>query len=265
MEVLVRSGKNAGLVDAFKATVGPDVMRRDFVADAQPQNLAVRLRGKFKTAFPEGMVDESKSGTETGAVKEEGDSRQLRESTKPATIVIVADADMLADDFYVQKTRLAGFVLSKVFNDNLNFLLNACEILTGSDELIGLRSRGKYERPFTAVLELQRQAQERWMAKENELVQRAEETNRTLRELEQKKDASQTLILSPEQEAEISKFREERERVNRELKEVRKNLRADVENLGTKLKWINILLMPLIVSVVGIGYALHRQRRMRRR
>jgi ABC-type uncharacterized transport system involved in gliding motility auxiliary subunit len=265
MEVLVRSGKNAGLVDAFKATVGPDVMRRDFVADAQPQNLAVRLRGKFKTAFPGGMVDESKSGTETGAVKEERDSRQLMESTKSASIVIVADADMLADDFYVQKTRLAGFVLSKVFNDNLNFLLNACEILPGSDELIGLRSRGKYERPFTAVLELQRLAQERWMAKENELVQRAEETNRTLRELEQKKDASQTLILSPEQEAEISRFREERERVNRELKEVRKNLRADVENLGTKLKWINILLMPLLVSVVGIGYALHRQRRMRRR
>jgi ABC-type uncharacterized transport system involved in gliding motility auxiliary subunit len=265
MEVLVRSGKNAGLVDAFKATVGPDVMRRDFVADAQPQNLAVRLRGKFKTAFPEGMVDESKSGTETGAVKEEGDSKQLRESTKPANIVIVADADMLADDFYVQKTRLAGFVLSKVFNDNLNFLLNACEILTGSDELIGLRSRGKYERPFTAVLELQRLAQERWMAKENELVQRAEETNRTLQELEQKKDASQTLILSPEQEAEIAKFKEERVRVNLELKEVRKNLRADVESLGTKLKWINILLMPLIVCVVGIGYALHRQRRMRRR
>ena len=103
------------------------------------------------------------------------------------------------------------------------------------------------------------------MAKENELVQRAEETNRTLRELEQKKDTSQTLILSPEQEAEISRFREERERVNRELKEVRKNLRADVESLGTKLKWINILLMPLIVSVVGMGYALHRQRRMRRR
>lgn len=265
MEILVQSGHNAGLVDSFKATVGPDVMRRDFVADAQPQNIAVRLRGEFKTAFPEGMDDESKSGGATGEVKDAGDSKQLKASIKPATLVVVADADMLADDFYVQKTRLAGFVLSNVFNDNLNFLLNACEILTGSDELIGLRSRGKHERPFTAVLALQRQAQERWLAKENELVQRAEETNRKLQELEQKKDASQTLILSPEQETEISKFKEERERVNRELKEVRKNLRADVEALGTKLKWINILLMPLIVSVVGIGYALHRQSRMRRK
>ncbi len=265
MEVLVRSGHNAGLVDAFKATVGPDAMRRDFVAAAEPQNIAVRLRGEFKTAFPEGMADESKPGGETAQVKGDGDSKQLKASTKPATLIVVADADMLADDFYVQKTRLAGFVLSKVFNDNLNFLLNACEILTGSDELIGLRSRGKQERPFTAVLELQRQAQERWLAKENELVQRAEETNRKLQELEQKKDASQTLILSPEQEKEISKFKEERERVNRELKEVRKNLRADVEALGTKLKWINILLMPLVVSVVGIGYALLRQRRMRRK
>jgi ABC-type uncharacterized transport system involved in gliding motility auxiliary subunit len=265
LEVLVHSGKNAGLVDAFQATVGPDAIRRDFVADAQPENIAVRLRGKFKTAFPEGMVDDPKSGTETAEAKAPVNSKQLMDSIKAASIVVVADVDMLADDFYVQKARLAGLVLSKVFNDNLNFLLNACEMLTGSDELISLRSRGKYERPFTAVLELQREAQERWMAKENELVQRAEETNRKLQELEQKKDSSQTLILSPEQESAISKFKEERERVNRELKAVRKNLRADVETLGTRLKWINILLMPLLVSVIGIGYALHRHRKMRKR
>jgi len=165
----------------------------------------------------------------------------------------------------VQRSRVLGFVVSKVFNDNLNFLSNVCEILTGSDELIGLRSRGTFERPFTAVLDLQRQAQERWLAKEKELVRQGEATNRKLRELQKQKDASQRLILSPEQEAEIAKFREEKRKINRELKQVRKNLRADIETLGTTLKGINIFLMPVLVSIAGVGFAIYKQRRMRRR
>ena len=71
-------------------------------------------------------------------------------------------------------------------------------------------------------------------------------------------------LLSPEQEAEIAKFREEKRRINRELKQVRKNLRADIEALGTTLKGINIFLMPFLVSIAGLGFAIFNQRRMRR-
>ena len=150
-------------------------------------------------------------------------------------------------------------------NDNLNFVSNACEILAGSDDLIGVRSRGKFERPFTTVLELERHAQERWLAKERELSERVEATNRRLRELEQQKDASQRLIVSPEQEREIAKFKEERRKINRELKQVRKNLRADIEALGTTLKGINIFLVPLFVSIAGIAFAFYKQRKMKRK
>ena len=101
------------------------------------------------------------------------------------------------------------------------------------------------------------------MNDENELVRRAEDANRKLQELQQRKDAAQKLILSPEQEAEISKFRAEKRRIDRELKEVRKNLRADIETLGVTLKAINIFLMPLLVSAAGLGFAIYRKRRMR--
>ena len=94
-------------------------------------------------------------------------------------------------------------------------------------------------------------------------MRRAEDANRKLRDLQQQKDASQKLILSPEQEAEIAKFRAEKRRIDRELKEVRKKLRADIETLGVTLKAINIFLMPLLVSVAGLGFAIYRQRRMR--
>ena len=261
-EPMVRSGRNAALIDAFKAMFGASAIRRDFVSAGERFDLVVRVRGRFNTAFPAGPP---KGGGSSAASTGRQAGNHLKTATGSATIIAVADADMLADESYVQRSRVLGFVVSKVFNDNLNFLSNVCEILTGSDELIGLRSRGTFERPFTAVLDLQRQAQERWLAKEKELVRQGEATNRKLRELQKQKDASQRLILSPEQEAEIAKFREEKRKINRELKQVRKNLRADIETLGTTLKGINIFLMPVLVSIAGVGFAIYKQRRMRRR
>jgi len=177
--------------------------------------------------------------------------------------LVVADADFLADPFYVQKRNIMGVIITRVFNDNLNFMANACEVLTGGQDLIEIRTRGRFERPFTKVLALQRKAQQKWLAKEQELVRQAEETNLKLRELEQQKDASQRLILSPEQEREIALFRERKLKIQRELKQVRKNLRAEIEALGLKLKAINIFLMPFFVSIAGVAFAIYRHRRRR--
>lgn len=273
-ESLVQSGKNAALIDVFKASFGAAAIRRDFVSAEGHFNIAIRVQGKFKTAFPAGPPKDEKSDSDSKDKMDEGAAQEatqspeevhFQEGKETSSIIVVADADLLADEFYVQRGRVLGFSVSQVFNDNLNFLLNSSEVLTGSDDLVGLRSRGRYERPFTAVLELERQAQERWLAKEKELMRRAEETNRKLQELQQRKDSSQRLILSQEQEAEIAKFRDEKTRINRELKEVRKNLRADIEALGTILKWINIFLMPLCISLAGVGFAIHRQRKMKKR
>lgn len=261
-EPMVQSGEHSALIDAFKANFGAAAIRRDFVPEGDTFNIAVRVRGTFKTAFPAGPPKaENKSAESTNIPA--GD--HLEKAKKRATLIIVGDADMLADEFYVQRSRILGFAMSKVFNDNLNFLSNASEILTGSDALIEIRSRGKFERPFTTVLALERRAQERWLSKEKELAKRVETTNRKLQELEQQKDTSQRLIISPEQEAEIAKFREQKRKINRELKQVRKNLRADIEVLGTTLRNVNIFLMPLLVSIAGIGFAIYKQRRVKKK
>jgi ABC-type uncharacterized transport system involved in gliding motility auxiliary subunit len=261
-EPIVQSGENSALIDVFKANFGASSIRRDFVPAGERHNIAVRVHGRFKTAFPTGQPKEEKEKTQSTSNLGKD---HLKTAKEKATLIIVADSDMMADEFYVQRSRILGFAISKVFNDNLNFLFNASEILTGSSDLIGIRSRGKFERPFTTVLKLERRAQERWLSKEKELAKQAENTNRKLRELEQQKDASQRLIISPEQEVEIAKFREQKRRINRELKQVRKNLRADIEALGTTLRNINVFLMPLFVSLGGIGFAIYKQRRMKRR
>ena len=261
-EPLVVSSENAAVIQAFKAYMGVEAIKKDFVPAGKRFNIAVRIRGKFKTAFPGGFKGEN-SPVSDGKSKTK--RPHAEEGAKEATIIIVSDADMLANHFYMQQRNLLGFAISEMFNDNLNFVANVSEILTGSDDLIQLRSRGKFERPFTAVLKLRKKAQEKWLSKENELVARIEETNQKLRELDKEKSASQKLVVSPEQEAEITRFRDEKQKINRELKEVRKNLRSEIEDLGARIKWVNILLMPFLVSLIGIGFAMYKHRKLKKR
>ncbi len=262
-EPLIRSSKNSALTESFRAQFGAQGLRRDFNPTVDQYDLAVRIQGTFKTAFPDGKPAGNEPGTE-GASDDAGTAGEgLKEGAERAIIILVADADLLFDNFYVNQQNLFGFQIAQVFNDNLNFLLNAAEMLTGSESLISIRSRGKFERPFTRVEELEKKAQSRWLAREQELVRKVEETNRKLRQLEGQKDPSQEFIVSEKQEAEIEKFQEEKRRIQQELKMVRRNLRADIEALGTKLKFVNIFLVPLLVAFAGLGYALYRRKQGR--
>lgn len=255
-ERLFGTSANSALTDAMRLRFGGggDMLRKDFAATPDTYDLAVKIRGTFKTAFPAGKP----AGQETEATGEDkGDP--LKEGKAAATIIVVGDADMLFDNYYVSRQNFLGFNISRMFNDNLNFLLNSAEMLTGSDALISIRSRGKFERPFTRVKELEKKAQDRWLAQEQELMRKADETNQKLRQFEQQKDASQQFILSEAQEAEIHKFQEEKSRINRELKEVRRNLRADIESLGAMVKFINIFLMVILVGLSGAIYAIYRR------
>ncbi|CAB5117028.1 gliding motility protein GldG [Olavius algarvensis associated proteobacterium Delta 3] len=261
-EALLRSSNYSGLTDAFKTQFGASELRRDFTATAEIYDLAVILRGSFKTAFPEGNpvpAGTGKTDTDTGADREL--SPHLSESRQPSTLLIMADTDFLFDGYYVNRQNFLGFEIANIFNDNLNFLLNSIELMTGSEDLIDIRSRGTHERPFEKVQELEEKAQARWLAREQELVRKVEETNLKLRQLEQQKDASQNLILSEEQEAEIQRFQEEKIRINRQLKDVRRNLRADIERLGNRIKFINLFAVAILVSLGGVFYGLYRRRK----
>jgi ABC-type uncharacterized transport system involved in gliding motility auxiliary subunit len=263
---LIQSSPNSGLVDAFKSSLDAEALGRDFKPSNQKYNLAVKISGVFKSAFPEGPLPETpKTGEETlkdvSQNAPASSSAGLKQGTQKSTIVIIADSDLLYDGYYVSKQNFLGYTISNVFNDNLNLLLNSAEVLTGSDALIEIRSRGSFDRPFTRVAALEEKAQVRWRDREQELVQKVEQTNDTLRQLEQQKDASQRAIISPEQQAEIEKFQDEKRRINNELKIVRRNLRADIESLGRTVKFINIFLMPLLVSLAGILYAVYLARR----
>ena len=258
-EPLLRSSANSALEEVYRVRMTANEIRRDFKSSNQEYDLAVKLTGIFKTAFPDGKPPSSEKDADKGPAKTA--QPILKEGKKPATIIIVADSDMLYDGYYVNKQKFLGFDLARIFNDNLNFLLNACEMLSGGQELINIRSRGRFEKPFTRVRALEERAQMKWLVREQELVKKVDETNQKLAQLDQKKDVSQKLIISAEQEAEIQKFQEEKRRIRKELKKVRRNLRAEIESLGASMKLINIFLMPLLVCLFGVVYAIYKRRK----
>ena len=181
----------------------------------------------------------------------------------PANILVVADADILADRMWVQAQNFFGQRIFSPFANNGAMVINALDNLTGSNALISVRSRGQFSRPFDRVEEIRRDADAQFRAQQQRLQQELEETERKLSELQTARDDDNPLILSPEQRAEIDRFRDENLRIRKALRDVNRNMDRDIERLGTRLKVMNIVLVPLLVA--GLALLLSGMRNRRRR
>lgn len=253
---LVQTSPQSDAVDVMAAQFDPEGVRRRIQGDGRSLWLAVRAQGRFRSAFPDGPPE----STETNAPPL---APHLAETVGTGTVVLVADVDMLHNEFCVREINFFGYRAFQPINDNASLLHNAVEQAAGSADLIGIRCRGQSLRPFTRVQALARQAQMRWLQEERNLEQKLRATQARLDELQAQKDEKQRFILSPEQEREIQRFRQEMAEYRRELRNVRKNLREDIERLGTRVKAVNILLMPGLVAISGIIYGLLRRARYR--
>jgi len=255
---LLQSSELSGPVSAMSAQFGGDALKREFREGGMRLALAARLTGTFKSAFPEGKpTAEKKEGEAAPAA----DTNATHLAEGKSAVVVVGDVDMIWDRFCVQEMNFFGMAAKQPINDNLNFLANVVEQMSGSADMIGIRSRGTFNRPFDRVLELERQARNAWQAREEELTKKLQETQEQLRGMQDQKDANQRFILTPQQQQAIARFRQDEIKVKQDLKEVRKKLRRDVERLGMWVKVINIAMMPLVVSLGGLAYGLARRRR----
>lgn len=269
---LLESSDAAGTLDAFRMKFGadPEQLRADLSPQGAEQPLAFKITGTFTTAFPDGApeTDEEESDGEPNAPDaEEGETEATPEhrgeADQEGVVIVVADVDILSDDYSVQKQNFFGQTVAYPLNNNLDFFENAVDYLAGSRDLIGLRARGKVERRFTLVDELERQAEREYKDEEDRLMARVEEVNRKLSELQRGRTAEEGAILSPQQVAEVDRFQAELAETRSKLREVRRNLRQDIERLGVRLKFLNIALLPLIVIALSFVPAIWRSIRMR--
>jgi ABC-type uncharacterized transport system involved in gliding motility auxiliary subunit len=266
--VLLRSSKDSQLVDGMLANLSGENIMKEFKPSGVNYNLAIRLAGKFKTAFPEGAPQEKKDEKSDGEKKDEkkpeekkpGDS--LKETKDDNAVVLFGDADMLYDPFTMRRIDSPFGAMQMAMNANLNLAQNVVEQMTGDSNLIAVRSRAALNRPFTRVKEMETVANEKFQSEIKRLEESAAEAQRKINEMQaQKKDKDQRFILSPEQRTELEKLRKEEAETRKHLKQVQKDLRKEVVSLQTRLKWINILAVPLAVTATGIVIAIVNRRR----
>ena len=248
--LMTTSSDSACMIDRMGAQFGMGAMMKDLRPDGVKRTLAARLSGTFKTAFPKGP--DWKEGS-TNAIPE------VVASGKGA-VVIFADSDFLADNFCVQTMNTIFGQIAQPINDNLVLFSNIIEQYAGREELIGVRSRGPSNRPFVKVNELEAKAMAKWQRKQSELEAALQETQQRLSALQKQKSGNDRMILSREQQEEIAQFRKVQADTRRQLKNVRKELTADIDSLGLMLKVLNILAIPALVIFFGIFRGLKRRK-----
>jgi ABC-type uncharacterized transport system involved in gliding motility auxiliary subunit len=253
-EALVQSSENATTLDAsrLRFLTNPADLMQGFNPTGDRYALAARLTGPAISAFdaPDGDVQSASHLAESGK--------------SGITVMLFADTDLLTDRLWVQKQPFLGQNLVTAFADNGNLVVNAADNMVGNRDLIGIRTRVSSSRPFDRVSELQVQAERSYLATEERLQQELAETERKLTELQAAKGDSELLVLSDEQQAEIDRFMDRKLDIRKELRQVQHDLQRDIDRLGTRLKLLNITLVPLLVMIAALLYAVQRRRRQNR-
>ncbi|MCS6946902.1 MAG: hypothetical protein NZM12_04735, partial [Steroidobacteraceae bacterium] len=185
----------------------------------------------------------------------------LKSAQKPLNAIIVADTDLLQDFLWVRVQNLFGQRLVTPEANNGDFVWNALENLAGSGDLISVRGRASFNRPFGRVEALRRAAEARFRDKERQLDAELSATEQKLTELQARRSDDATTLLTPEQKAELERFAAERSRIRRELRAVKLELNRDIEALGARVKFLNIVAWPLFVAALALLYPWWRRRR----
>jgi len=179
--------------------------------------------------------------------------------------ILVGDADFLADRYWVQRQRFFGQTLLEPFANNADFVINAIDNLLGNADLISIRTRATSNRPFELVEDLRRSAEQSLRATERRLESELAEAEQRINELQQARPDADLSVLTDEQQAEIDRFIARRLEIRQQLRQVRRDLDRDIEALGTRIKIVNIVLMPLLVTAFALYMAWRRRRAFRAR
>jgi len=241
---LVRTRDEATQLDKMRIQFLQDPS--ELLGDYQPLNerlaLVARVSGATTTAFPDGAPapadaeSPSPAPTRTAAHRSESDG--------PVQVAVVADCDFLYDSLWVQ----SQFGMAIPRNDNGNLVLNLLDSLSGGTDLMSIRSRGMMQRPFDRVEDLRQDAHERYQEEVDRLDEELASTNAELAELQAQSEDLQSFVNSEAVQDQIAELREAERDIRKRKREVQHNLAKDIEGLGSRIKWLNILLYPLAVG-----------------
>jgi ABC-type uncharacterized transport system involved in gliding motility auxiliary subunit len=251
-QALVSSSENAAPMDAsrLRFLTNPADLMQGFNPTGRRYALAVRVSGPAEATMeaPEGRIE--------GHLQQAGGDG--------INVMLFADSDLLSDRMWVQKQPFFGQDIVTAFADNGSLVVNAVDNMLGNRDLISIRTRASSGRPFQRVDEIRVAAERSYRATEERLQLELEETERKLTELQAAKGEGELMVISEEQQAEIQRFMDRKLEIRRDLRQVQHDLQRDIDSLGTRLKLVNIALIPALVMVAALIYALRRRRKQDR-
>jgi ABC-type uncharacterized transport system involved in gliding motility auxiliary subunit len=275
-EPIIVSSTDAMLMDTalLEDVTDPSILFDEFISANQSYVIAARVSGEVNSAFPEGRPAETDPVQESENIDDTNSQEQvaadssvaahLAASEGPINVLIFSDTDMLSDRMWVQVGQFMGQRIPQPFANNGDLVINALDNLSGGADLAGIRSRGRYSRPFTRVVNLQREADDRLRQEEAVLLDRLAETEKELANLNQTEDGQIIGQITPEIEEEIDRFNEELLDTRRRLRDVQYQLTEDIEQLGARLLAINTFMIPVLLTLIllGVGYLRSRRRKL---
>ena len=284
-EPLIQSSSDAMLMNAslLEDVLDPSVLFDEFVSANERYTIAARVSGVISSAFPEGRpvsqdaaADTSEEEIEADDGNDSGEARiekassdsdtieaHLSQTSGETNILLFADTDVLTDRLWVQVAQFMGQRIPQPYANNGDFVINALDNLSGGADLVSIRSRGRYSRPFERVVKLQREADDRLRTEEAALLERLAETEEQLAALNTDEGGQLLGQLTPEIQTEIDRFNAELLDTRRSLRDVQFQLTADIEALGSNLKWFNTAAIPMLLTVIALFMSLTRARRRR--
>lgn len=250
-EALLESSQNAAPIEAARLRFlsNPQDLSQDFQPTGDQYALVARVSGPAKTAFeqpPEGvpLMGHQSESNESGI-----------------NVILFADTDVISDRLWVQKQNFLGRTVANSFADNGTLVVNFADQLLGSSDLIGIRTRASTTRPFDRVEALKLSAEARFRDTEEALQAELQETERTLTEMQSLRQDGELTVLTPEQEDEVQRFVDRKLQIRSELRQVQHDLSRDIEALGMRLKFINIVLVPILIVIFALVFRHIRRRR----
>lgn len=264
LNTLISTSKQSGLIDSYMTRIGDPVsINKKVVPDNKQYAMAGILNGKVTSAFAQRPEPPKEGAQENGGENDGQDDKNLKphisESRESVKVLLITDTDFISDPFSVERFNLMGQIFMQPKNDNLNFMVNMVEFLGGAEALMQIRSRGRFNRPFTRFEELQQEAQAEYQEAEERLSAKLKEVQDKLSKLNVD-EGTNKIVLTKEQIEKIEQFREEEKKTKSELREIRKLLREDIEYEKTVLTMLNLLIIPLILMITGLVLYYRRNR-----
>lgn len=251
-------------------------VRKAVTDGTEPVTLAALVTGKLKTAFPGGAPEEpeddgaddaadEKASPAPEADAEDADEAEeappaLAESVDDAMVLVVADVDCLSDMLCYQES----FFGTAQTSQNPNFIFNAVDYLAGTGDLIAIRSRGRYSRPFDVVDRIELEADEATEDEKARIQAEIDSFNQELSKLSSSLNEKNATLIKSSALAKQQELKEKIRKANKALRDLQAGKREKVEALGASLELVNTVVAPAVILLVAIVLAVLRTMQAKR-